>query len=246
MPLRRWCCSRRHHTVRSRRVHPTRTGPTGDRWVRPTGSSSGRSADRGGRSPLSTFHRAFGGRRDLRLCSTTSRSIWWSRTPATSSRYRSRTAVTSWWAIASTSCFNSTSTRRASIRSMGERPASSFISFTVMRQASSRSSRSWRQGPPRIRHSNPSWRRCRLPVANTASRTCHSTRRPCCRRSVTTSRTMARLTTPGCDEGVTWLVLTQPIAASPAQRARLGPFGANARPVQPLNGRQIVHVLSQP
>ena len=51
------------------------------------------------------------------------------------------------------------------------------------------------------------------------------------------------LTTPGCGEGVTWLVLTQPIAASPAQRARLGPFGANARPVQPLNGRQIVHVL---
>jgi carbonic anhydrase len=50
------------------------------------------------------------------------------------------------------------------------------------------------------------------------------------------------LTTPGCGEGVTWLVLTQPIAASAAQRAKLGPFGVNARPVQPLNGRPLVHV----
>jgi carbonic anhydrase len=50
------------------------------------------------------------------------------------------------------------------------------------------------------------------------------------------------LTTPGCGEGVTWLVLEQPISASPAQVAKLGPFGVNARPVQPLNGRPIVHV----
>jgi carbonic anhydrase len=50
------------------------------------------------------------------------------------------------------------------------------------------------------------------------------------------------LTTPGCGEGVTWLVLSQPISASSAQVAKLGPFGVNARPVQPLNGRPIVHV----
>ena len=50
------------------------------------------------------------------------------------------------------------------------------------------------------------------------------------------------LTTPGCGEGVTWLVLTQPITASPAQAAKLGPHGVNARPVQPRNGRPIVRV----
>lgn len=50
------------------------------------------------------------------------------------------------------------------------------------------------------------------------------------------------LTTPGCDEGVTWLVLTHLISASDAQRARLGRFGVNARPVQLRNGRAIVHV----
>jgi carbonic anhydrase len=50
------------------------------------------------------------------------------------------------------------------------------------------------------------------------------------------------LTTPGCGENVTWLVLTTPIPASAAQVAKLGPFGVNARPVQPLNGRPIVHV----
>jgi carbonic anhydrase len=53
------------------------------------------------------------------------------------------------------------------------------------------------------------------------------------------------LTTPGCDEGVTWLVLTQAISASPSQRARLGPFGLNARPVQPRNGRPIVRVHAE-
>jgi carbonic anhydrase len=51
------------------------------------------------------------------------------------------------------------------------------------------------------------------------------------------------LTTPGCSEDVTWLVLTQPISASAAQVAKLGPFGVSARPVQPLNGRPIVHVV---
>jgi carbonic anhydrase len=53
------------------------------------------------------------------------------------------------------------------------------------------------------------------------------------------------LTTPGCGEGVTWLVLTQPITASPAQVAKLGPYGVSARPVQPRNGRPIVHVTGK-
>lgn len=53
------------------------------------------------------------------------------------------------------------------------------------------------------------------------------------------------LTTPGCTEGVTWLVLTEPIAASAAQVAKLGPIGVNARPVQPLNGRKVTHVGGQ-
>jgi carbonic anhydrase len=53
------------------------------------------------------------------------------------------------------------------------------------------------------------------------------------------------LTTPGCDEGVTWLVLTHAISASAAQRAKLGPFGVNARPVQLSNGRPIVHVRAE-
>jgi carbonic anhydrase len=50
------------------------------------------------------------------------------------------------------------------------------------------------------------------------------------------------LTTPGCAEGVTWLVLARPISASPAQLAKLGVLGVNARPVQPLNGRVLTHV----
>jgi carbonic anhydrase len=50
------------------------------------------------------------------------------------------------------------------------------------------------------------------------------------------------LTTPSCDEGVTWVVLGEGITVSPAQGTALGPFGVNARPVQPLNGRTIVHV----
>ena len=54
------------------------------------------------------------------------------------------------------------------------------------------------------------------------------------------------LTTPGCTEGVTWLVLDEPISASAAQREKLGPFGVNARPVQPRNGRAIVRVRTGP
>jgi len=54
------------------------------------------------------------------------------------------------------------------------------------------------------------------------------------------------LTTPGCTEGLTWLVLYDPISASSAQREKLGPFGVNARPVQPRNGRAVVRVHAGP
>ena len=50
------------------------------------------------------------------------------------------------------------------------------------------------------------------------------------------------LTTPGCDEGVTWFVLTQSISVSPEQLTKLSPFGADARPVQQLHGRSVVRV----
>lgn len=49
------------------------------------------------------------------------------------------------------------------------------------------------------------------------------------------------LTTPPCSEGVTWLILKQPVTLSPsefAQFTRLYPN--NARPVQPLNGRTVL------
>ncbi|WP_295999080.1 carbonic anhydrase [Rugamonas sp.] len=51
---------------------------------------------------------------------------------------------------------------------------------------------------------------------------------------------MGSMTTPPCDEGVLWLVMKEPIQASPAQMAlfsRLYPY--NARPVQPSSGRII-------
>lgn len=48
------------------------------------------------------------------------------------------------------------------------------------------------------------------------------------------------LTTPPCSEGVHWMVLKQPIQLSAAQiRAFRQLFPANARPLQPLNGRVI-------
>jgi len=48
------------------------------------------------------------------------------------------------------------------------------------------------------------------------------------------------LTTPPCTEGVTWLVLKTPVEISAAQVARFGKiYSANARPVQPLNGRIV-------
>lgn len=50
------------------------------------------------------------------------------------------------------------------------------------------------------------------------------------------------LTTPPCTEGVKWIVLSQAITASPAQIVQLRiATGANARPVQPLNGRKIFY-----
>ncbi len=46
------------------------------------------------------------------------------------------------------------------------------------------------------------------------------------------------LTTPPCTEGVEWFVLTEPVEVPPGLLHRLGRImGANARPVQPLNGR---------
>ena len=49
------------------------------------------------------------------------------------------------------------------------------------------------------------------------------------------------LTTPGCDEGVQWFVLRERVTASAEQVAKLNEaVGANARPVQSLNGREIL------
>ena len=48
------------------------------------------------------------------------------------------------------------------------------------------------------------------------------------------------LTTPPCSEGVTWFVLQHPTGVSNDEVARFGKlYPRNARPVQPLNGREI-------
>lgn len=48
------------------------------------------------------------------------------------------------------------------------------------------------------------------------------------------------LTTPPCSEGVTWIVMKTPIEASKEQIAKfVSLYEVNARPVQPINGRQI-------
>ena len=54
----------------------------------------------------------------------------------------------------------------------------------------------------------------------------------------TTYRYSGSLTTPPCSEGVSWLVMTTPVALASAQLSKLeGLFEANNRPVQPLNDR---------
>lgn len=48
------------------------------------------------------------------------------------------------------------------------------------------------------------------------------------------------LTTPPCSEGVHWMVLTQPVTVSADGIKRFRQlYAANARPVQPLNGRTV-------
>ena len=57
----------------------------------------------------------------------------------------------------------------------------------------------------------------------------------------TTWRYAGSLTTPPCSEGVSWLVMTEPVTASKEQiEAFRGLFPVNNRPVQPLNGRRLV------
>lgn len=57
----------------------------------------------------------------------------------------------------------------------------------------------------------------------------------------TTYRYSGSLTTPPCSEGVEWVVMTTPVELSAAQLDKLkSVFAANNRPVQPINGRQIV------
>ncbi|MCZ8095016.1 MAG: carbonic anhydrase [Acidovorax sp.] len=48
------------------------------------------------------------------------------------------------------------------------------------------------------------------------------------------------LTTPPCSEGVKWMVLKEPVKLSPQQiKAFRQIYNANARPLQPLNGRLV-------
>jgi carbonic anhydrase len=57
----------------------------------------------------------------------------------------------------------------------------------------------------------------------------------------TTWRYRGSLTTPPCSEGVSWLVMTEPLTASREQiEAFRTLFPVNNRPVQPLNARRLV------
>lgn len=61
----------------------------------------------------------------------------------------------------------------------------------------------------------------------------------------TTFRYEGSLTTPPCTEGVTWLVMTEPIQMSARQLAAFADlFKGNNRPVQPLNQRPVVEDTS--
>ena len=56
----------------------------------------------------------------------------------------------------------------------------------------------------------------------------------------TTWRYMGSLTTPPCTDGVSWIVMTEPVALSAEQIEAFGAiFPNNSRPVQPLNGRVL-------
>ena len=56
-------------------------------------------------------------------------------------------------------------------------------------------------------------------------------------------RYQGSFTTPPCTEGVTWLVLDEPVALGAAQLAALrSAYDHNARPVQPLGDREVQHV----
>ena len=62
----------------------------------------------------------------------------------------------------------------------------------------------------------------------------------------TTFRYEGSLTTPPCTEGVTWLVMTQPIHMSANQLGALADLlHGNNRPVQPLNQRSVVQDRSK-
>jgi len=57
----------------------------------------------------------------------------------------------------------------------------------------------------------------------------------------TTWRYRGSLTTPPCSEGVSWLMMTEPVTASREQiEAFAALFPVNNRPVQRLNGRRLV------
>ncbi len=59
--------------------------------------------------------------------------------------------------------------------------------------------------------------------------------------SRTTWRYRGSLTTPPCSEGVSWFVMTEPVAVSREQvEAFRRIVGRNARPPQPRNGRELV------
>lgn len=56
----------------------------------------------------------------------------------------------------------------------------------------------------------------------------------------TTWRYRGSLTTPPCTEGVSWIVMTEPVTLSSAQIAAFGAlYPRNFRPVQPLGGRTL-------